>query len=42
MVNDSLIAASMQEEGIKLLATNDDGFTKIDGLSVYSPGDINL
>lgn len=42
MVNDSLIAASMQEEGIKLLATNDDGFAKINDLSVYRPGDITL
>ena len=30
MVNDSVIAASMQEEGLKLLATNDTGFEKVD------------
>ena len=42
MVNDSVIAASMQEEGIKLLATNDTGFEKIDEILVCSPGDVNL
>ena len=30
MVNDSVVADSMQEEGLKLLATNDTGFEKGD------------
>jgi len=30
MVNDSVVADSMQEEGLKLLATNDTGFEKVD------------
>lgn len=42
MVNDSLIVASMQEEGIKALATNDDGFKKIKEISVYKPTDVNI
>lgn len=39
MVNDSIIAASMQEEGIELLATNDAGFETVDEILVCSPGD---
>jgi len=42
MVNDSVIAASMQEEGIKLLATNDTGFEIIDEILVCSPGHVDL
>lgn len=42
MVNDSLIVASMQEEGINLLATNDAGFEKVDEILVCSPGDVGL
>ena len=42
MVNDSLIVASMQEEGIKALATNDDAFSKIEGLFGYMPTDVKL
>ncbi len=42
MINDSLIVASMQEEGIKALATNDKVFSKIEGISVYKPGDVRL
>jgi len=42
MVNDSVIAASMQEEEINLLATNDTGFEIIDEILVCSPGDIDL
>jgi len=42
MVNDSVIAASMQEEGLKLLATNDTGFEKVDEILVYSPEDVDL
>jgi len=40
MVNDSLIAACMQEEGIEKLATNDTVFMKIKELSIYRPEDI--
>jgi len=42
MVNDSIIAASMQEEGLNLLATNDTGFEKVDEIHVYSPEDVDL
>jgi len=42
MVNDSSITASMQEEDIKLLATNDNGFTHIDGITVYKPYDVEI
>ena len=34
MANDSVIAASMQEEGLELLATNDTGFEKVDEIIV--------
>lgn len=42
MVNDSLIMASMQEEGISLLATNDDAFKRIKSHHVHKPGDVKL
>ncbi len=42
MVNDSVIVASMQEEGLKLLATSDTGFKKVDEILVYSPEDVDL
>ncbi|MBI5211881.1 MAG: type II toxin-antitoxin system VapC family toxin, partial [Nitrospirae bacterium] len=42
MVNDSLIIAAMQEAGISSLATNDRGLYGIDGLSVYTPSDVNI
>ena len=42
MVNDSIIIASMQEEGLNLLATNDTGFEKVDEIRVYSPEDVDL
>ena len=42
MVNDSIIAASMQEEGLHLLATNDTGFEKVDEILVCSPEDVDL
>lgn len=42
MVNDSIIAAIVQEEGIKALATNDGLFFKIKGLTVYKPMDVSL
>jgi len=40
MVNDSLIVAIMQEEGIQRLATNDDGFSGIDWIRIYKPVDL--
>jgi len=42
MVNDSVIAASMQEEGLRFLATNDTGFEKVDDILVYRPEDVDL
>jgi len=42
MVNDSVIIASMKNEGVKLLATNDKAFEKVDEIDVYSPEDIKL
>jgi predicted nucleic acid-binding protein len=42
MVNDSVIIASMKKEGVKLLATNDKAFEKLDEIDVYSPEDIKL
>ncbi len=40
MVNDSLIAATMKESGVEALATNDDGFSRIDWITVYKPQDL--
>jgi predicted nucleic acid-binding protein len=37
MINDSFIVASMQEVGLKLLATNDTGFEKVDEILVIQP-----
>jgi len=42
MVNDSLIVQTMRSEGITGLATNDDGFLRVDGLIIYKPTDIKL
>ena len=42
MVNDSVIIASMKQEGVKLLATNDKAFEKVDEIHVCTPGDINI
>ena len=42
LVNDSLIGAIMQEEGIQKLATNDDGFSKIDWIKLYKSTDLRL
>ena len=42
MVNDSIIAASMQEEGLRLLATNDTGFEKVDYIVVCRPENVDL
>ena len=40
MVNDSVIIASMKQEGVKLLATNDKTFEKVDEIDVCTPQDI--
>jgi predicted nucleic acid-binding protein len=40
MVNDSLIAATMGEAGVEALATNDDGFSRVDWIRVYKPEDL--
>jgi predicted nucleic acid-binding protein len=37
LVNDSLIAATMGEAGIEALATNNDGFSRVDWIRVYKP-----
>ena len=42
MVNDSVIIASMKQEGVKLLATNDKAFEKVDEIVVCTPEDIKL
>ncbi len=42
LVNDSIIAASAQQEGINILATNDDAFLKLDEFKIYQPYDVNL
>lgn len=42
LVNDSIIAASAQQEGINILATNDDAFLKLDEFKIYQPNDVNL
>jgi predicted nucleic acid-binding protein len=40
MVNDSLIAATMRDIGVEAIATNDDGFSRVDWIKVYKPGDL--
>lgn len=42
MVNDSVIVASMKQEGVKLLATNDRAFKSVDEIQVCTPHDIEL
>lgn len=42
LVNDSLIAALMQEEGIQKLATNDDGFSIVEWIELFKPVDLSL
>ena len=42
MVNDSVIIAGMKQEKVKLLATNDKAFEKVDEIHVCTPGDIKL
>ena len=42
LVNDSLIAAIMEEEGIQIMATNDDGFLGIVWIKAYRPSDLIL
>ncbi len=39
-VNDSLIAATMEEAGVEVLATNDDGFSRVDWIHIYKPEDM--
>ncbi len=41
MVNDSVIIANMKKEGIVSLASNDKEFQRIEGISLYSPSDID-
>lgn len=40
LVNDSLIAATMDELAVEALATNDDAFSQINWISAYTPQDI--
>ena len=40
MANDSLIAATMREAGVEDLATNDAGFSRVEWIKVYRPGDL--
>ena len=40
MVNDSLVVTSMNERGVKLLATSDAGFAIVDDISICSPEDV--
>ena len=42
LVSDSLIIACMQEDGIRVLASNDRGFSKVKGLFVHRPADLRL
>jgi len=42
MVNDSLVVASMQEEGIHVLATGDKAFERVKEIDVYGPQDVDL
>jgi predicted nucleic acid-binding protein len=42
MVNDSIIATIIEEEGISYLATGDKGFHSVTGITVLSPQDIDL
>jgi predicted nucleic acid-binding protein len=42
MVNDSVIIASMKQERVKLLATNDKAFEKVREIHVCTPEDIKL
>lgn len=42
MVNDSAILASMHERNLRLLASNDDGFSVVDEIVLHKPGDITF
>ena len=42
LVNDSIIAASAQQEGLNILATNDAALLKVEEFKIYQPNDINL
>jgi len=38
--NDSIVVASMRLYGMNTLATRDEGFSGVDGITVYSPTDV--
>jgi len=40
LTNDSVIVATMREYGISKIATNDEGFDSVAGLSVFRPDDL--
>jgi len=40
MVNESLIAATMREIGVEAMATNDDGFSRVEWIKIHKPGDV--
>lgn len=40
MTDDSLVVTIMEEEGITVLATDDGAFSAVDGISVFTPGDV--
>jgi len=42
LVNDSVILASMKEQGLNSLASNDNEFSKVEWLSVFNPKDLVL
>lgn len=42
MVNDSVIIASMLEKDLNALATNDDGFSPVDEVALFKPGDVSF
>jgi len=42
MVNDSIILASMQKEGIHSLVTNDEGFNIVEDIFVFNPDDLEI
>jgi len=42
MVNDSIILASMQKEGIHSLVTNDEGFNIVEDIFVFNPDDLKI
>ena len=42
LVNDSAIAASIEQEGILNLASNDNSFLIVDEIKVYQPTDLTM